>query len=229
MSSIDFFLRAEKFKKTESYRNSAFVALLIMLATSPLLIKKGLSSTGKFAELIKKHADKFNYNDGIFMKRLPFFIMTCVSSLGVILSSRNTTEVKDNSIRAAASQITYFGGDIIIGSALATLSDKFFKTALLDKNCKKSFINKIIPPIQPIKDLQGKNKSIATGLFWVNMLSLFAIIGYGVPRFVNKMIKKDVQKDVSTSNLETTNDNILKYPNVFESFKIINPQTHSLK
>lgn len=217
--------RAEKFKKTEKLRNNIFIGALCLLTASPLLIKKGLNSTGRFADFIKKHADKFDYNDGIFMKRLPFFIMTLVTDVGLMCSSRNKTEMKDNAIRLSASQSAFFGGDIVIGSMLATLSDKFFKTELLDKNCKKSFINKIIPPIKSIKDLQGKNKSIATGLFWVNMLSLFAIIGYGVPRFVNKMIKKDVQKDVSTSNLETTNDNILKYPKVFQSFKTINTQT----
>lgn len=212
--------RAKKFKETEKLRNNIFIGALLLLTASPLLIKKGLNSKGKFADFIKKHADKFDYNDGIFMKRLPFFLMTCVSSLGIIMSSRNYTEIKDNVIRASASQITYFGGDIVIGSALAALSDKLFKTELLDKNCKKSFINKIIPPIKHIKELQGKNKKIAAGFFWVNMIALFAAIGIGVPRFVNKMIKNDVKKDVSNSLQGKNVIKTEKYPDVYSNFKI---------
>ncbi len=211
--------RAEKYKKTEKLRNYIFIAALGLLTASPLLIKKGLNSKGKFADFVKRHADKFDYNDGIFMKRLPFFIMTLVTDVGLMCSSRNKTELKDNAIRLSASQSAFFGGDIVIGSALAAASDKLFKTELLDKNCKKSFINKIIPPIKPIKDLQGKNKSIATGLFWVNMLSLFAIIGVGVPRMVNKMIKRDVKNDLaqnSHQNIELAQSS----PEIFNQLKL---------
>lgn len=210
--------RAKKFKETEKLRNNIFIGTLLLLTASPLLIKKGLNSKGKFADFIKKHADKFDYNDGIFMKRLPFFLMTAVTDIGIICSSRNKTEAKDNAIRLSATQSAFFGGDIIIGSALAALSDKLFKTELLDKNCKKSFINKIIPPIKPIKELQGKNKNIATGLFWLNMTALFAVMGIGVPRFVNKMIKKDVKKDVLKSSQENWDTG--NYSDVFKEFKL---------
>ena len=45
--------------------------------------------------------------------------------------------------------------------------------------------------------MQGKNKSIATGLFWVNMVTLFGIIGIAIPKILNKMIRHDVEKDVN--------------------------------
>lgn len=51
--------------------------------------------------------------------------------------------------------------------------------------------------MKSIKELQGKNKPIATGLFWVNIASLFAILGIGVPKMMNKIIKKDVSKTIS--------------------------------
>lgn len=186
--------RAEKFKKSEKLRNNIFMAALALLTASPLILKKGLTSTGKFADLIKKHAYKFDYNDGIFMKRLPFFLMAVIADVGILMSSRNKTEVKDNATRLSATQAAYFGGDIVIGSTLAALSDKFFKTDLLNKNCEKNFINKIIPPIKNIKELTGKNKIIGTTLFWVNMVSLFAVVGIGIPQLMNKMIKKDVSE-----------------------------------
>ena len=189
--------RTEKFKKTEKARDLAFISSVLLLAASPLLLRKGLlNNSGKLFDFARKHGSKFDYNDGVFMKRLPFLLMTIVADVGLILSSRNQTEVKDNAVRLSATQLAFFGGDIVIGSALAALSDKLFKTELLDKNCKKNRINKIIPPIKPIRDLQGKNKAIASGLFWVNMLTLFGILGVAIPKMMNKMIKGDVDKDV---------------------------------
>ena len=200
--------RAEKFKKTEKLRNNIFIASLLLLTASPLLLRRGLlKDSGKLSEFAKKHASKFDYNDGIFMKRLPFLLMAIVTDIGLILSSRNQTEVKDNAVRLSATQAAFFGGDIIIGSTLAAISDKFFKTELLDKNCNRNMINKLIPPIKPIRDLQGKNKSVATGLFWVNMLALFGIIGIVIPKMLNKMIKHDVDKDVHAQNKVETNFN----------------------
>lgn len=218
--------RAKKFKETEKLRNNIFLGTLLLLTASPLLIRKGLNSQGKFADFIKKHADKFDYNYGIYMKRLPFFLMTVVADIGIMCSSRNKTELKDNAIRLSATQSVFFGGDIVIGSVLAAISDKLFKTELLDKNCSKSLINKIIPPIKHIKELQGKNKSIATGLFWVNMISLFAAIGIGVPKLVNRMIKKDVQKDVQKNvSSQSTVKNLssdIHYPEIFKKFSAKN-------
>ncbi len=193
--------RAEKFKKTEKLRNNIFIISLLLLTASPLLLRKGLlAKKGNLAGFAHKHAERFDYNDGIFMKRLPFLLMTLVSDIGQILSVRNETEVKDQAVRLSSTQIAFFGGDIVIGSTLATLSDKLFKTELLDKNCKKNWINKIIPPIKSIRDLQGKNKAIATGLFWINMLALFGILGVTIPNMMNKMIKHDVEKDAEKTS-----------------------------
>ena len=201
--------RTEKFKKTEKVRNNLFVASLLLLVSLPLLLRKGfLKNSGKLSEFVRKHAEKFDYNDGVFMKRLPFLLMTIVADMGILMSSRNQTEAKDNAVRLSSTQAAFFGGDIIIGSTLAALSDKLFKTELLDKNCNKSRINKLIPPIKPIRDLQGKNKVVATGLFWVNMVALFSIIGVAIPKMLNKMIRHDVEKDMQTQY----NNNIAVQP-----------------
>ncbi len=196
--------RTEKFKKTEKLRDNIFATSLLLLACSPLLLRKGLlQNSGKFSDFVKQHASKFDYNDGVFMKRLPFLLMTIVADIGILMSSRNQTEVKDNAVRLSSTQAAFFGGDIVIGSVLATMSDKLFKTELLDKNCKKNWVNKIIPPIKPIRDLKGSNKAIATGLFWVNMLTLFGIVGVAIPKALNKMIRHDVEKDVQANKVNT--------------------------
>ena len=214
--------RAEKYKKTEDMRDKIFLSIILAFATTPLLLRKGLlNSSGKLADFAKKYGSKFDYNDGIFMQRLPFLLMTLAADSGFLLSSRNKTEVKDNAVRLSLNQIAYFGADIVIGSALAVLSDKLFKTDLLDKNCKKNWINKIIPPIKPIRELQGKNKAIATGLFWVNMLTLFGIVGIAIPKMLNKMIRHDVEKDVviNKSNTVGISSTALKRPSLQDFIK----------
>lgn len=83
----------------------------------------------------------------------------------------------------------FFGGDLIIGSTLARLSDKYLKTEILDKNAPKTLLNKLVPPTRHLKDLSGSSRKIGTGLFWINMALLSLSLGFGVPALLNKMIK----------------------------------------
>lgn len=155
------------------------------------------NSAGKFTKYIKKHSAKFDYTDGIFMSRLPFFLTAIGAYFGLAMASRNETELKDNLIRSAVRQFAFFGGDILIGSILARLSDKLLKTELCKTDCAKNLFNKIIPPTRPLKELNGRSKNIGVALFWVNIASLSALIGFGTPHLINKMIKKDVKKDIA--------------------------------
>lgn len=122
-------------------KENNLIKLLYKYLKDANLTKKGIEELSK-----KKHADIFDYDDGIFIKRLLFLLMTIVADLGLILLSRNQTEVKDNVVRLSATQVAFLCGDIVIGIVPVALSDKLFKTELLDKNCKKTFINKLIPP-----------------------------------------------------------------------------------
>ena len=55
-----------------------------------------------------------------------------------------------------------------------------------------------------VKHEQGKisksNKKVAAGIFWTNMLLLMVSMGYAVPTAINKMIRRDVEKDVQIQN-----------------------------
>lgn len=190
--------RAESFKKTETLRQAAWVGILSLLTLSPLLLKRGLTSdkTNSFTKYIKKIAPNFDYTDGIFMKRLPFFMSAIGIYSGIILASRNKTEMKDTTLRSSVSTAGYFGGDILIGSVLGRLSDNFLKTNIMKKDCEKSFINKLIPPTKSLKELDGKSKSIGAALYWINLAMLSACMGFGIPYLINKMIRKDVNKDL---------------------------------
>ena len=197
--------RAESYKKKEPLRKAAWLGILTALTLSPLLLKKGLTSQNatKFNNYIKKIGSKFDYTDGIFMSRLPFFMSAIGLYSGITLASRNQTELKDTSIRSTASTIAYFGGDILIGSILGRLSDKYLKTDLINKDVEKSFLNKLIPPTKRLRDLNPRDKKIGAALYWINLAMLSACMGFGIPHLINKMIRHDVNKDVQAQNKNT--------------------------
>ncbi len=209
--------RAEKFSKREKKAKATFAGAVLALSMLPLAVRKGLlsSKSTRFGNLIKKHGSKFDYKDGIFMGRFPFFLMAIASYFGIFGASRNETEVKDNVIRSAFSLTAFFGGDLLIGSTLARLSDKFLKTELLDKTAPKTLLNKIVPPTRRLEELTGRNKSIGAGLFWANLALLSGFMGWALPLTLNKMIKKDVDDYVKEqgsqlNNIPQTNANAFK-------------------
>ncbi len=214
--------RAENFKKKEPLRIAAWLGILTALTLSPLLLKKGLTSqnAGRFNNYIKKIASKFDYTDGIFMSRLPFFMSAIGLYSGITLASRNRTELKDTSIRNTVSCMAYFGGDILIGSVLGRLSDKFFKTNLMKTDIEKSLLNKLIPPTKRLKDLSPGDRKIGAALYWANLAILAACMGFGIPYLINKMIRKDVQKDILSNRQGNFSNNTLQTSNVFEDFKL---------
>ncbi|MBP3924809.1 hypothetical protein J6E39_06170 [bacterium] len=190
--------RAESFKKKEPLRKAIWLTMLAALTAFPLLLKKGLTSqnASSFNNYIKKISPKFDYIDGIFISRLPFFMSAVGFYSGLILASRNKTELKDTTIRNSVSAAGYFGGDILIGSVLGRLSDKFLKTNLMKTDIEKSLLNKLIPPTKPLRELEGKNKAIGAALYWLNLAMLSASLGFGVPYLINKMIKNDVKQSI---------------------------------
>ena len=68
-------------------------------------------------------------------------------------------------------------------------------------------------------EIPVKNKIAATGIFWTSLAAVMGLIGWGVPTVCNKMIKKDVQKDISINTQTNPIPNELQVPEVFSSFK----------
>lgn len=192
-------------KKQEEIRKFKYTGFLFVLGTTaialPMAIKRGLTSNknNKFANYIKEHATKFDYKDAIFMSRLAMALSFIAAHTGIFLSSRNKTEMKDNAIRSTTTISIFFLGDLLLASVLGQVSDKFLKTKIINKNNKGSLLNKILPPVKTLKELKNiqdkRTKAIATGVFWFNFTSLAALMGFIVPKMINKIVKKDVSKD----------------------------------
>lgn len=199
--------RAEQYEKSWKKRYAIFATATITTGLSiPLILKKGLSANNvsKFSNFIKKHASNFDYTNGIYMSRLSM-LLGCVllGHTGTLLATRNDAELKDNVIRYAATDTLFFGGDLALMSILAGLSDRLFKTNLAKPANKK--IEKIIPQFKSLEEVNeevkagkiaAKNKKFGAGIFWTAFALTTASIGFGVPKLVNALTQKDVQKDV---------------------------------
>ena len=222
--------RADNYEKNKYKRYATFAGMALGISTIlPLMVKHGLASQSKnrLTNFVKKHANLMDYKSGIYMNRLPFFLLAIINHGGLLIASRNKTEAKDTSIRMGTADTIFFGGDLLLASVFTNVSDKLFKTQIR-KEGQTSFFSKIFPKTKSIKQIgemvengsmPAKNKKIAMGLYWTNLAVLSFSMGYIIPKLVNRMIKKDVKKDVDKT---MTSEEILKPQihdkKVFEDF-----------
>lgn len=199
--------RAEKYEKSGNLRFAGFLGLLAgFTAGMPLAVRHGLLSknNSKFSNFMKKHAPKFDYTNAIYAKRVPLGASLLVAHMGIVMASRNETELKDNSIRSSSIWSLFFLGDLLMASILGRAADKFLKTKIIKHEDKTNPLHKILPSVKPIKELQksGSDKSskVAAAIFWINFVTLSAISGFAMPYLINKIIKKDVAEDVARKN-----------------------------
>lgn len=200
--------RAQKYEKTSGLRLGAFLTALAGLVVGvPLAMKHGLSSNKatKFNNFVKKHAKKLDYTDAIFAKRWALGLSLATAHIGIGLASRNPTELKDNTIRSTVSFAIFFGGDLLLARLFSNISDKLFKTKLVDYTHKKDkFMHKILPPVKPLRGIEqlkhAKSKGAAGAIFWLTFALTAGSTGVLVPYLINKLIKKDVEKDVKKAN-----------------------------
>ena len=149
------------------------------------------------------------------MSRLMMLINNIAYVFVSLLGARNETEQKDLVIRHVVGDTIFFGGDLLLASLFTNLSDKLFGTKLRENTGNESFMHKIFPKVKPIRQVMeevehGKipksNKKVAAGIFWTNMLILMVSMGYAVPTAINKMIKRDVEKDVQAQKNKLGNN-----------------------
>lgn len=195
--------RAAKYKRNERLRYFGFLTVLAGLSVGlPLAIRHGVTTkkTSLINNFIKKHSEKFDYIDVLFMKRLPLFLSFLGAQCGIFMASRNKTERKDNAIRGSNVLAIFFLGDLLLASLLGRASDSIAKTKIIKHDNKKSWLNKILPPMKELEELKAtkcpKTMKNAKIIFWSNFTFLSLMMGIITPYIINKIIKKDVQQDV---------------------------------
>lgn len=206
-------LNAEKHEKEKNKKllTSALIGIIPAIIF-PKVVTKGLKGNGKFADLIKKHANELGYTKGIFPSKLIFAAIWMLSDYpSQIVSARDKYEKRDRAIRSGANIVVFFGGDFILNNFFGRLSDRFAGTQIMDRtkiNEKTGFFKKIsmmpksFSDIDELKDLTPqvlkKTKSLGATLYWATLIANMCLIGFGLPKFLNTILKNTVQKDNTT-------------------------------
>lgn len=127
---------------------------------------------GKLLNNIKKHADRFDYTDSIYMSKPIFALMWLLSDYpNCLICARDKHERKDKAIRMGAMNVMFFGGDYVIGKILNSVCNK-----LSHKNISQS-------------------KKGGVVLYWSSLLINMALIGFGLPAMLNRILKSDIAKE----------------------------------
>jgi len=208
----------------------AYATTLGMMALIPTIIAKSLATKtpGSFASKIKKNAHLFDYTKGIFLGMLPYFLIDILADIPHwLLSCRDKHETKDSSIRFGVALSIFFGGDYLLNNMAGRMLDKKFKTKLMDdEKHKKGFFRKFLMPVNSLDKLKNmknvspeilkRTQKLAVGMYWGNMAAIMLILGFGTPYLLNKLLKKNIEKDLKQNN---DNSGIMgNQPTVYEKF-----------
>ena len=129
--------------------------------------------------------------------------------LAKLPSSRDKYELKDKVFREGGTFLMFFGGDFLINNILGRMSDKFLGTKIMNddkfKGKPQNFFKRFLMPIRNFRKIDNmkdvpidtikKTKNIGALLYWISLLSNMAILGFGLPEFLNKMLKNSIEKD----------------------------------
>lgn len=213
--SATYNMLEEKKESKEEKRKKKLLRLLGTLAFAlipgPLISKgitKGLISDKK--NIINSNPKNFEYTKGFSMsKTINATKWSMTGFLAKLPSSRDKYELKDKVFREGGTFLMFFGGDFLINNILGRMSDKFLGTKIMNddkfKGKPQNFFKRFLMPIRNFRKIDNmkdipidtikKTKNIGALLYWISLLSNMAILGFGLPKFLNKMLKNSIEKD----------------------------------
>ena len=183
-------------------------------------VTKGLSAQkpNKFLQKISKNAQSFDYTSGTNMSKLIYASIWVLSSFPAkLISSRDKNEMKDRALRDIGLFTMFFGGDFLINNIAGRFADKFLGTKIMNDGGKDlNFIQKFKMPLRNFRTLDEakdiapeilkKTKNIGAGLYWFSLLTNTALIGFALPKFLNKFLRHNIEKEkqLELKNAPTT-------------------------
>lgn len=213
--SATYNMLEEKKESKEEKRKKKLLRLLGTLAFAlipgPLISKgitRGLISDKK--NIINSNPKNFEYTKGFSMsKTINATKWSMTGFLAKLPSSRDKYELKDKVFREGGTFLMFFGGDFLINNILGRMSDKFLGTKIMNddkfKGKPQNFFKRFLMPIRNFRKIDNmkdvpidtikKTKNIGALLYWISLLSNMAILGFGLPEFLNKMLKNSIEKD----------------------------------
>ena len=175
-------------------------------------VTKGLNYKGSAKNLFSwmgKNAQNFDYTSGTNMSKTIYASIWALSSFPAkLISSRDKNECKDRALRDIGLFTMFFGGDFLINNVAGRTADKFFGTKIMDYNGETlNFFQKFKLKLRDFRKLDEnsglssavlkKTKNIGAGIYWFSLLANTALIGFGLPKFLNKFLRKNIEKEKS--------------------------------
>jgi len=195
----------EKYKKLKFALSCAF-ALLPAILIPKLAARAMLKPADKLGPITKFFKDKahlFDYTDGVFLSKATLFTIMVFGDLPTfLLSSRDKHELKSKASFWGFVFPMLFGGEPVLNNIVGRLSDKFFKTKLMNTDNfdpKAGYWKKFLLPVYKLEKLKTmpnieSTKKAALVMYWANLALTTILLGLGLPYVINKQLKKDVTK-----------------------------------
>lgn len=202
---------SKKSKKKKLLWNIAFATIPGMVFANT--VTKGLKSaitkdSGFITKKISQNAEKFNYTSGTNMSKLIYASIWLLSSFPAkIISARDKNERKDRAIRDIGLFTMFFGGDFIINNILGRFSDKYFGTKIMNTPKKQSLnffekftlgmknLNNIEKEKGLTKEILQRTQKAGAYIYWISLLTNTALIGFALPKLLNKFLRKNINKE----------------------------------
>ena len=161
-------------------------------------------SYGKFLNAIKKNASNFDYTNSIFMSKTIFALIWLFSDYpNGLICSRDKYERKDRAIRYGAMNLMFFGGDLVLNGIFGKLADKYLGTKIMNGWQMKS-----LSELGANKNL-NRTKNIAKSIYWMSLFINMAFLGFGLPSFLNKMLRHDITNEKTKEKQKPLKDDYL--------------------
>lgn len=214
--SAGFKLKNNPNKSEQDLKKSKIKKVLwnVFFTTIPAIafantITKGLNtkSTNKILKTISNNAHNFDYTSGTNMSKTIYASIWLLSSFPAkIISSRDANERRDRALRDAGLFTMFFGGDFLINNIAGRLADKIFGTKIMNNEGKDlNFLQKFklqlknFRKLEEAKDLPPeilkKTKTVGAGLYWFALLTNTALIGFALPKVLNKFLRYNINKE----------------------------------
>lgn len=206
-------------QKYEQEKKKKIITSLAFSTISPYifsrLVTKGITDkTGTISNFVKRFPECFNYTRGVYPSKTIFAAIWLMADFPTkLVSARDKYERRDRFIRDAANIAVFFGGDFVLNNALGRLSDHYLETKIMDRSKLKpnaGFFRKLALAPRSFAELKDatnlpekilkRTKNIGAAMYWATLIANTFIIGFGVPIFLNMLLKKTVKEDLAKQN-----------------------------
>lgn len=205
----------QKSKTKKLFWNIAFSVIPGILFAKTVtrgLNTKITKNTNIILKKIAKNPHNFDYASGTNMSKTIYAAIWVLSSFPAkLISSRDSNERKDRALRDIGLFTMFFGGDFLINNILGRTADKLLGTKIMnnpDKNL--NFFQKFGLSMKNFRKLENskelspevlkRTKSVGASLYWISLLANTLLIGFGLPKVLNKFLRHNINKEQTKSS-----------------------------